>query len=154
MSVEKEALSEKEYDSILSAAMRKSEEAANIIKFLRWTGMHVSVLAEPLKHNLRTEWETETNPDTGITKEVQYIVWDRPKKKGKDAKTDIRVHADLNIDIDGFIEILRRRRSANKKRRISRQYFYNVCKDVGERAGYSALSPMSFRHTFGVWLAT
>ena len=131
MSVEKGPLTDKEFDKILQVATRTSEEARKVVLFLRFTGMHVSVLAEPNKYNLKVEDDE--------------IKWDRPKKKGKVAFTSIPISKQLNFEIDDFIKDLR-----NRQRRGSRQYFYELIREIGEKAGISNVSPMSLRHTIGV----
>ena len=142
-SVEKESLSDDEYDRILQAATRRGEEARRIVLILRWTGMHVSVLADPIKYDLHVEREGDGD----------YFVWKRTKKsKDKEARTDIKIHSSIDFDVREYIKELVQRRKARNKRRISRQYFYDVVRDVGERAGIPDVSPMSFRHTLGVWM--
>lgn len=131
MSVEKYPLTSKQFDKILEVATRTSEEARRVILFLRYTGMHVSVLAHPQHYNLRVE-EGE-------------IVWNRPKKNGKTAHTAIPKSQNLDYDVEEFIEDLHRR-----KRKRTRKYFYELVRKLGERAGISGLSPMSLRHTVGV----
>jgi integrase len=131
LSTEKKPLIEKEFDKILQVATRTSEEARKVVLFLRFTGMHVSVLAEPDKYNLRIEDDE--------------IKWDRPKKTGKIAFTSIPISKNLDFDIEEYIQDLRMR-----KRKKSRQYFYDLVKTLGEKAGLSNVSPMSFRHTIGV----
>ena len=131
MSIEKKPLTEKEFDKILQIATRTSEEARKVVLFLRFTGMHVSVLAEPDKYNLRIEDDE--------------IKWDRPKKKGKVAYTSIPISKHLDFDIDDFIDDL-----SGRKRKGSRQYFYELVKGLSEKAGITDVSPMSLRHTIGV----
>ena len=140
-SVEKTPLTDVEWERVLQAATNKSEEARMIVLILRWTGMHVSILAEPIKYNLHIETE----------KDGEYFIWNRTKKtKKKEAHTNIKIHSSIDFNLHDFINELKRRRTSGKKRQISRQYFYETVKDVGERAGIPSLSPMSFRHTLGV----
>jgi len=133
MSVEKLPLTDLEYNKLLKAATSRSEECKKIILLYRWAGMHESVLAEPIKYNLRVENDR--------------IIWDRPKKKGKEAYTSIKISKNVDFDVSAFIDELKKR-----KRRISRQYFYDVVKNCGLEAGLKGISPMSLRHTLGVWM--
>ena len=128
MSVEKKPLSEKEFDKILQAATRTSEEARRVILIFRYTGMHVSVLAEPNKYDLRIE--------------DGEIIWDRPKKKGKVAYTSIPISNHLDFDVNEFITDLKKR-----KKRGSRQYFYDIVKECGEKAGISGTARRLFRNS-------
>lgn len=148
MGVEKEPLTENEFNRILREATKLSnegnDEPRKILLMLRWTGMHVSVLSEPNKHNLHTE----------TINGIRYIVWYRPKKTDKKARTQVAIHKSINFDVDEYIEQLKRRRNATNRRKISRRYFYEKIKELGERAGVPGISPMSLRHTFGVGLAT
>lgn len=141
---EKDPLSDQQYMRLLSIANNKGGEHLKTILFLRWTGCHVSILSQPILYDLHTEKEED-----GL-----YIVWRRTKKRGKDAYTSIKAHPMHKgvYDIEEWINELRTRREARNARRISRQYFYHLVKDVGRSAGLPELSPMSFRHTFGVWL--
>lgn len=131
MSIEKGPLTDKEFDKILQVATRTSEENLKVILLFRYTGMHVSVLAEPKKYNLRIDKDE--------------IVWDRPKKKGKVAYTSIPISKHIDFKLQEFIDDLKKR-----KRRGSRQYFYELVKECGEKAGIFNVSPMSLRHTIGV----
>lgn len=143
MSEEKEPLTDEEFDRILQAAIRrdgrdnnqKAGEREKIVLILRYTGMHVSILVDPEKYNLHIE--------DGL-----FIVWNRTKKEGKEAHTLIPINKTyITFNVEKFINDLKKRRRKN-----SRQYFYNLVKDVGERAGIKNLSPMSLRHTFAVSL--
>ena len=139
MSREKEPLTDEQFDRVLQAAIRKDGgpeasgvgECQKVILLLRYTGMHVSVLARPNKYALRVE---------GMD-----IVWNRTKKQGKMAHTSIPISRYITFDVKGYIEQLKHR-----ARRRSRQYFYALVRDIGERAGINDLSPMSFRHTLAV----
>lgn len=144
MTKEKEPLSEADYERVLSSAHNIGGDCLNTILFLRWTGAHISVLSQPAKHNLRIE----NHPD-GL-----YIMWERPKKKGRQAHVDIKAHKNLIgvYDVGAWIETLKRREQSKNPRKISRQYFYQLVKQAGVSAGKPNLSPMTFRHTFGVWL--
>lgn len=143
--VEKRALNDDELKKVMAAALLEGEEAVKVITILRWTGMHVSILAEPIKYDLRVDKDSEDGLD--------YIMWDRTKKTGKAAHTEVMLHQDIDFDIKAFIKELCERRKARRPRRISRQYFYRLVHDVGVRAEIPDLAPMSFRHTFGVDLA-
>lgn len=150
MSQEKKPLTDAEFDKILQAAIRKDAEGAGkqypcrgglegrvvgeteaIVLFLRYTGMHVSILAEADHYDLHLEDD--------------MIVWNRTKKQGKMARTSIPIHKNIIFDIMVFIEDMKKR-----KRRISRQFFHAIIKGIGERAGVPGISPMTFRHTLAV----
>lgn len=141
---EKEPISDAEDRRVLSAAMDLGGEYLKCMLVLRWTGMHVSVLAEPILYDLHIEKEDGS----------EYIVWRRTKKSGKDAYVSIKAHPQVrgHMVVGDWVQELRERRSSRLKHRISRQYFYGLIKEVGYSAGIPDLSPMSFRHTFGVWL--
>ena len=132
LAVEKEPLTEQEFENVLKSATKKSEEARKVILLLRYTGMHVSILCKPKQYNLHTEGD--------------FIIWKRTKKNGKDAETTVKIHSAMNFDVKDFIKNnICKRRSKN-----NREYFYQLVRDVGLRAGIKSLSPMSLRHTFAV----
>lgn len=150
MSKEKEPLTDEEFDRVRQAAIRKDENGSKkkfpnkrgsgefgecevVVLLLRYTGMHVATLVKPTQYGLRVE--------------EGHIVWNRTKKTGKVAHTSIKINKNIEFDVQDFINDLKKRRSS-----CSRQYFYELVKDVGERAGVKDLSPMSFRHTFAVSL--
>jgi len=93
--------------------------------------MHVSVLAEPEKYNLRVE--------------DNHIVWDRTKKQGRRAYTSVPISKNITFDVAEYVWDLRHR-----KRQRTRQYFHALVKRVGKEAGVPEASPMSFRHTLAV----
>ena len=147
MGTEKKPLSKIEYDAIRAAALRKDANSSGksyetldgrsigeneiVILLLRYTGMHVSILSKPEEYNLHVK--------------DNMIIWNRTKKEGREAYTSIPVHKDINFNVQEYIENLKKR-----KRRISRQYFHALVKELGERAGIQGVSPMSFRHTLAV----
>jgi len=151
MSNTKPPLTDAEFDSIRQVAVRKDKVSSRrkyrtsddgemgeneiVILLLRYTGMHVSILAKPEQYNLRVDHEEG------------MIIWNRTKKEGREAYTSIPIHKSLTFDIDEYINDIKKR-----KRRVSRQFFFNLIKDIGERAGKPDLSPMSFRHTLCVSL--
>lgn len=139
MSVEKEPLTDEEFSRMLKVATKLEKEsskgrwkdAKKVLLLIRYTGMHVSILCSTKDYNLRIE---ENN-----------IIWNRTKKKGKEAHTFVRISSNIDFDVKEFIKDLR-----NRKKRNNRQYFYDLIKDIGERAGISDVSPMSLRHTVGI----
>lgn len=139
MSVEKEPLSPEEFDRLLSAAMRwGNQDAVRCIQVLRYTGMHVSVLCDREKHNLRV-----------VTEDGKMrLRWKRPKKYGKDAETSIQVHQAIRPWAEEFISDVHERRH----RRNNRKYFWGLIRETGMRAGLGDVSPMSLRHTLAVHL--
>lgn len=146
---EKKPLSKAHFQDLIQVALNhKNTDALKVILLMRYTGMHVSVLAEPIKMNLHVEVEPEGN----------YIVWERPKKEGKTAYTSIKQSRHINFKVQKFIEELKKRRhtsdndpnSNGKPYKITRTYFYLLVRDVGEKAGLKKISPLTLRHTFGV----
>lgn len=139
MGVEKEPLKDaRQFDKILEIATRESEDARKIVILLRYTGMHISILCNS-KYKLREE---EHGGD-------KYIVWERTKMRQKGGKkavyTSILKSQHIDFDVGEFAEEIQ-----NRKRKKSRQYWHDLIKRIGQRAGISGLSPMTFRHTLGV----
>ena len=144
----KKPLTRAQYNDILLAAQhldRKKEKGQRyntpsgstigeheaVILTLRWTGMHISVLAEPEKYQLRVEDDE--------------IRWNRTKKKEREAYTSIPISKNITFNLNEFIWELKRR-----ERKRSRQYFYDLIKRVGKEAKQPKISQMSFRHTLAV----
>lgn len=145
MSVRKKPLTEVDYMQLQRAAtVHKNPDALRAVQLLRYTGMHISVIADPIKHNLSFR--------------DGYITWLRPKKKGNDALVVIKKSKHITFDLTTWIVDLRGRRLAldgiEKSRgihlRASRQYFYKLIQECGAMAGLKNISPMSLRHTFAV----
>ncbi|MCK5608049.1 tyrosine-type recombinase/integrase [Candidatus Pacearchaeota archaeon] len=134
---EKRPLDEKQLARIINVATRKGADAKKINLFLRYTGAHPSVLCEP-RYNLREE----TNEYNKLE-----IVWDRPKKEGKVARTSILKSQEIDFDVGEFAKELQRR-----KRKRSRQYIHDIVKRTAEEAGIPNISPMTYRHSLGVEL--
>lgn len=112
---------------------RNKDDPKKILLLLRYTGMHSSVLANPNKYNLHVE--------------DRNIVWNRTKKKGKEAHTDVRISKHIDFDIQEFIDDWKQR-----KRKRTRFYIHSLVRRIGDEAGIKGVSPMSLRHTFGVSL--
>lgn len=143
----KSALTDDEMMDILYEAKKMSRdrglEEYKICMIFCWTGMHVKVMQYPNLYNPHTEYEDG----------IEYIVWNRTKKVGEKARTEVPVSPDIDFDVDAWFDELRKRRASSCPRRISRDYFYKVCKRVGIAAGiHETVSPMTFRHTLGVWM--
>lgn len=138
MGVEKEPLKDqKQFDKILEVATRESDDVRKIILLLRYTGMHISVVCDK-QYNLREE----------LYVGEPYIIWKRTKKEGKEAYCSVLKSQYIDFDVHKFAKEIWKR-----KRRKTRQYFYELVKKVGLRAGIPGLSPMTFRHTLGVDMA-
>jgi len=116
----KEPLSEEKLQKILSVC---TEREKHLILFLVNTGMHISVLVDKKKSELRYE--------------NGHISWRRPK-----TRKYVRIRAAKVIQpfIDEILAMPK----------YSRQYYFNLLKDIGKRAGVPDLSPLTLRHTFGV----
>lgn len=139
MKTEKQALeSEAAFDKILGAATRsKNPDARKVVLLLRYSGMHICVLRDS-KYNLR---EKEDKGDT-------FIVWDRPKKVGKEAYTSILKSRHIDYNVGEFAKDVQ-----GRKAKRSPVYWWMLIKKIGEEAGVSGLSQMTFRHTLGVDMA-
>ena len=87
------------------------------------TGMHVSVLCTPAMHQLQVK--------------DGHLEWRRPKT-GRDVKIKIKKR------IAPFVEDY-----FNKDRPKDRRFYHSMIRDIGRRVGLD-VSPMTFRHTFGV----
>lgn len=141
----KRALDDKEMQRVIYEAEKMGDEAYKIVMIFRWTGMHVKVLEHPEIYNPHIEEDEEGE---------QYIVWKRTKKVGDKALTEVPMPVAIDFDVGDYFDTLRRRRASKNRRKISRQYFYDVVKKVGEEAKIEGgVSPMTFRHTLGVWMA-
>jgi len=110
------------------------KNAVKIIKLLRYTGMH-PVVIEKAKHKLREEKVEGKNK----------LIWDRPKKVGRDARTSIVKHPDIDFNVDIWLEAFR-----SKKRKKSRHYIWSMCQKAGELAGIPDVAPLTFRHSLAV----
>lgn len=119
----KEPLMEKEYKSILKAC--KSNFEKQTIMILRYTGMHISVLCKADKSYIKGK----------------YLQWYRPKT-GRLVR--IPIHPEIKPFIGDYLD--------DGKRYRYRQYYNDTIKEIGNRAKIKGLSPMTFRHTFGVSL--
>ena len=128
MSVEKEPLTAEEYERVLDCARKIDEFTYQTVVILGETGMHVSVLFEESR-KLRVEGE--------------HLVWSRPKKKGKKARTSIIISERLKPFISEYLR---------QERPRWRQYYNIMLKTVGTMAGIPTLSPMTFRHTMAIRL--
>ncbi len=118
----KEPLMEKDFKKILKNC--KSEFEKQTILILRYTGMHISVLCKL--------------DETCI--KGKYIQWYRPKT-GKLVR--IPIHPEIQKILKKYVK---------SDRYSYREYYWKLVKDIGIRSGIPELSPMTFRHTFGVSL--
>lgn len=100
-----------------------------MIRLLTLTGMHVDSLLKLTPESLVREGNK------------LYVVWVRPKTH-RMLKSPPLFPEDVD-DIKAFLS----------SRKCSRQWYHRVCQDIGIRAGYDAVSPMTFRHNRCVRLA-
>jgi len=136
---EKLPLREEDLTKIQNGARRlesNSDDAVKMIKVLRYTGMHMSIPLEG-RYHLREE----IDPDEGDL----MIVWDRTKKEGKDARTSILKHHEIDFNVEEWAKAIR-----SRKRKKSRTYFWKLIKQSAEKGGIAGVSQMSFRHSIAV----
>lgn len=99
----------------------------DIDKFLRG-GMHISSCVSLTTDNIKKRGSRH------------FLEWSR-------TKTRCGVPAQIPKDyLDGITAYL------SHPRRLTRQQHNNILKEIGERAGYDELAPMTFRHTLCVKL--
>lgn len=153
---EKECLTDEQFDRLLGVATRMSEEARRVLLILKYTGMHISVLCNPVyverEYNRRKgQKKPFVDPNLEIIplNKKPYFSWKRPKKVGKDAEVRLPVskHIDFVSDLDTFIRELRSREHYS-----DRNYYFKLIREIGNRAGIKGVSPMTLRHTFAVWM--
>lgn len=139
MGTQKEPLDAKNLAKLENAAIGfgKDSDEYKVFMILRYTGMHISVLNTP-----KRELHEETDRDDDI-----LVVWKRPKKDGVWARTSILKHKNINFNVEKFGKEVQKRR-----RRSSRQYFYELIQRLGIEAGIPKMSPMSLRHSLAIEL--
>jgi len=97
------------------------DEERGLVLVLHLTGMHVSSVCDLQPSNLKKQGSKT------------YIQWKRPK-------TNKTLQAQVpreNVEaIKAFLGM----------RRKSRQHYHTMVKQIGARAGYDDISPMTFRH--------
>jgi len=122
------ALMPDEIEKFLKSAKEYSEFAYQTVQILLKTGMHISVICSPKKHNVKIN-------DT-------HISWNRPKKKGSVAFTQIKLSDDIKPFVKEYFENV-------SKHNMTRQNFYILLNTIGEKCGLGEykISPMSFRHS-------
>jgi len=99
----------------------KDEEERGLIRILDMTGMHVSSLC------------SLTSSSLIVRGDRRYLTWIRPKTN----KTlECLIPKDFLVETQGFL--------AHK--RHSRQHYLRLVSEIGKRAGYEGISPMTFRH--------
>lgn len=116
----KEPLTEEQMKKILEVCNEWEKET---VLFLLNTGMHISVLCNKKKSELKYQ--------------DGYLSWRRPKTK---RYLRLKVPKAVLPFIDNIIN----------RPNYSRQYYFQMIKDIGRKAGIPDLSPLTFRHTFGV----
>ena len=137
MSVQKEPLTPKQLAELENKARSIGGDTYKVFMILRYTGQHVSVINTG-RFNLHEE--IDEDGDT-------ILVWYRPKKNGKIARTSIPKHKNIDFNVEKFgVEVQKRR---NKR---SRQYLYDLIRRLGIEAGIANISPMSFRHSLAIEL--
>lgn len=99
----------------------KDEEEKGLILLLDLTGMHISSLCKLTPKNLLRQGN------------VTHIEWIRPKTN----KTLPARIPDEDLETIQFFL---------KKRRKSRQYYHQIVRRIGIKAGFDGVSPMTFRH--------
>lgn len=119
----KEPLMENEFNKIIKSCSNEFEKQT--IMILRYTGMHISVLCQADKSYIKGK----------------FIQWYRPKT-GRLVR--IPIHPQIEPFLIDYLD--------NKQRYRYRQYYNDMIKGIGNRAKINGLSPMTFRHTFGVSL--
>ena len=128
----KESLTGEQIRRILKAARTMGVESGvniyRLIMVLLYTGMHPSVLTDLKKSRLKRVGD--------------HLQWLRPKKT-EWVNMVVPIHHKLKPWIDEFIY------SDIPQYRC---WVWNVVHRIGLMAGIPSLSPMSFRHTFGVML--
>jgi len=122
------ALTNDEIQKFLVAAKEYSEFCWQTAMIILKTGMHVSVICKHEKYNVRVD--------------DIHISWNRPKKKGHLAFTQIK----LSNEIKPFVK-----EYFSKRIDMTRQNLYIMFNIVGKNAGLDELkiSPMTFRHCAG-----
>lgn len=143
----KDPLSLAQYQLLESQARKLSFDGFRAIQLMRYTSMHVSVIADAIKYDLKTYVEGG----------YEYISWRRPKKRGREAYVVIRASRNIDFDIGVFIAELAIRRyrfnldpnPRGRRHRIARTYWFLLVRDIGRTCGLE-VSPMTLRHTFGV----
>ena len=124
---------------VLEAARCMKQEgvdAYHVIAFLMFTGAHPSVLAN----------RARSLPHLEADGDERWISWLRPKKTGADAVTRVPVAMELQPWVQEFFD------SELPTLPTWRQFYWQLCRAVGKKAGIPGLSPMTLRHTFGVYL--
>lgn len=125
-------------------AKAKGGDTEKAYLLMRYTAMHPSIIGlydyakkKTIDRNLHEDKDARGRA---------VIIWDRPKKEGIDATTIILKHPAINFNVAAFANAVRSRRSKYKR---SRQYFWWLISQLGDKAG-AVISPLSFRHTLCV----
>ena len=125
----KQPLTEQEIERVINACNTDFER--HLVLFLLNTGMHITVLVNQKDHGLKI-----TKGDNGSL----YLIWQRPKTK---KFMRLKVSKNIKDFVESFLK-------EAEKHNYTRQYYFYILKEIGSRAGIKELSPMTFRHTFGV----
>jgi len=111
----------------LIGACRTPEERG-LVKILLISGMHISSCVSLTRDNIKKRGSRH------------FLEWSRTKtRRGVPAQ----IPKDYLDDIVAYL---------SRPRRLTRQQHNNILRDIGERAGYDELAPMTFRHTLCVKL--
>lgn len=103
-------------------AEARSDKERGMVIILYFSGMHASSLTELNRSNLKKAGNTHR------------LEWRRTKTgKAMSCVIPSRFIEPVNV----FLE----------SRKPSRQYIHRVIKELGSKAGYDGISPMTFRHT-------
>lgn len=110
-------------DFLLKMLLACIDDRQRALIFILWlTGMHISSMTKLTPQNLKVEGEKT------------YLMWQRPK-------TRLTLRAEIPKEyvrvIVPFLE----------SKKVSRQHYHTIVKEIGRRAGFDDVSPMTFRHT-------
>ena len=117
----KNPLTREQEEALLKACGTEFERQTILI--LIDTGMHISVLCEPQEHQILVQDE--------------HIQWRRPKT-GQVVR--MRIKSRIRQFVKEYFE---------SERPTDRRYYHSLIREIGNRIGL-IVSPMTFRHTFGV----
>jgi len=132
----KEPLSVEQQEHLLEVAERLGtyfgvDVKKTVLMFID-TGIHISVMAWPEEQKVRFA----TN-----SKGKREMRWDRPKKEGADADTRLILSPRISEWAEEFML---------GKRPHYPVFYWHMIKELGREADMPEISPLTFRHTFGV----
>jgi len=151
LDITKEPLKDEQFEKIRTKmnSVDKLTDIYRAYKLIAYTGMHSRVLF-PFDYNDDKTHIKEYNLHTSKDgKGRDVLVWDRPKKKGAKAFTEVLHHPEIDFDVDEFVKEIRSRASKYKR---STNYAHKLIKEVGEKIKVYDMSPLTLRHTLAVKL--